>query len=62
MVFLALLVILALAALVVLYVAYTARGRSIPRADWLSERMAHFSERISDYLDGTAAPHHGQRR
>ena len=44
-VFVAMLVTLAVAGLVVAYVAFIQRGRDIPRAPWLTERLESFVER-----------------
>ena len=42
--FVALLVTLAVAGLVVAYVAFVQRGREIPRAPWLTEKLESFVE------------------
>jgi hypothetical protein len=44
-VFVAMLVTLAVAGLVVAYVAFVQRGREIPRAPWLTEKLDSFVER-----------------
>jgi hypothetical protein len=44
-VFVAMLVTLAVAGLVVAYVAFVQRGRDIPRAPWLTEKLQSFVER-----------------
>jgi hypothetical protein len=44
-VFVAMLVTLAVAGLVVAYVAFIQRGRDIPRASWLTEKLESLVER-----------------
>jgi hypothetical protein len=58
---LSLFVTLAIAGLVALFVAYPNRGKEIPRAPWLTDRMNHASDRVADYVEGEPSTRRGPR-